>query len=211
MLTLNLSHFGVAYGGIPAIVDLSIELKSATVAAVSGVLGAGKSTLLRAIQGRIRHSGEMQITVDDKVCNEVAIVSPVERHLLKADTSVYQFILLGLLQKSWARPVYAEERILGALARCNLLEKKELPISALTPSEMRLAELAQLFVQNPKIILIDEPDVHSVGVDPNFLRCLSSWVKEYGTIALVAVAEVVDPSHFDRIIPLSNGHLQAVA
>lgn len=209
MLKLSLSHFGVSYSGIPAIVDLSVELTSATLAAVSGVLGAGKSSLLRAIQGRIRHSGEMNITDGDKICNDVTIASPIERHMLKAETSVYQFVLLGVLQKSWTRPVYAEERIIGALARCNLLDKKDLPISALTPSEMRLAELAQLFVQNPKIILIDQPDVQMNLINSDYLKCLSSWVKEYGTIALVAVADAVDSTHFDQVIPLSNGHLQA--
>ena len=129
--------------------------------------------------------------------------------MLRAETSLYQFVLLGLMQKSWTRPIYAEDRIIGALARCNLLNKKDLPISALTPSEMRLAELAQLFVQNPKIILIDQPDVQLNLINPDYLKCLSAWVKEYGTIALVAVAGAVDPKHFDRVIPLSNGHLQA--
>ena len=211
MLKLSLSHFGVSYSGIPAIVDLSFELTSATLAAVSGVLGAGKSSLLRAIQGRVHHSGEMSITDGDKICDDITIASPIERHMLKAETSVYQFVLLGLLQKSWSRPVYADDRIIGALARCGLLDKKDLPISALTPSEMRLAELAQLFVQNPKIILIDQPDVQINLINADYLKCLSSWVKEYGTIALVAVADVVNPKHFDQVIPLSNGHLQAVA
>lgn len=210
MLKLTLSHFGVAYSGIPAIVDLSVELTSATLAAVSGVLGAGKSTLLRAIEGRIHHSGEMAITDGEKICSNASIARPIERHMLKPDTSVYQFVLLGLLQRSWSRPADAETRILNALNRCQLIEKKNNPISSLSPSEMRLAELAQLFVQNPKIILIDQPDVE-IEVNGSYLKCLSDWVKEYRTIALVAVPKVMNPKNFDRIISLSNGHLQPVA
>ncbi|EJW98851.1 ABC transporter, ATP-binding protein, partial [gut metagenome] len=178
MLTLRLSHFGVAYSGIPAIVDLSLELTSATFAVVSGVLGAGKTSLLRAIEGRIRHTGKLSITDGDTVINESAIARPIKRHLLNAETSVYQFVLLGLLQKTWSRPADADERIQKALERCCLLHKSQQPISSLSPSEMRLAELAQLFVQNPKIILIDEPEVHPNPVNSDYLSCISKWVKE---------------------------------
>ena len=209
MLTLRLSHFGVAYSGIPAIVDLSLELTSATLAAVSGVLGAGKSTLLRAIEGRIRHTGKITITDGNTTVNESAIVRPIKRHLLTAETSVYQFVLLGLLQKSWTRPADADERIRTALTRCQLLHKSHQPLSALLPSEMRLAELAQLFVQQPKIILIDEPDVHPRHISTDYLTCISDWVKENRTIALVAMEGEPDALRFDRIIPLANGHLQA--
>ena len=162
MLQLRLSNFSVAYQGIPAVVNLSLTLTAATVNLVTGVIGAGKTTLLKALSGMIGHTGSIELTEGARrfgADGAGALLQPLSRSLISPYMTVTQFLQIGLMQNTWQLPPDAGERVTDALARCRLEPLAHSPISVLTPEQYRLAEVAQLFVQQPRVILLDEPSL----------------------------------------------------
>ena len=210
MIELRLSHFGVAYNGTPAIIDLSLTFVAGTVTAITGMYGSGKSTLLRAIAGRLRHTGNMQITDGDKPCTLGCISQSVPRTLVSPHMMLNQFLHLGLMQNSWTVPADAALRLSDAMKRCGLEGCADRPLSALSAVQMRMAEIAQLLVQKPRIILIDEP-VYGRGTnaEESVLACISKWVQDNRSIAIVASTDKDDTAGFDRVVHLEHGRLCA--
>ena len=208
MLELRFSHFGVSYNGTPAVIDLSLSFLAGTVPAVTGMIGSGKSPLLRAIAGRLRHTGDMTITDGDRPCTLGCISQSVPRTLVSPHMKLSQFLHLGLMQTSWIVPADAAERLDEAVRRCGLEDCVDRPLSGLSPLQLRMAEIAQLLVQRPRIILIDEP-VYGRGsnAEESVLTCISKWVKDNRTIAIVASTEQGDCAGFDRIVHLEKGRL----
>ena len=82
------------------------------------------------------------------------------------------------------------------------------PISVLTPEQYRLAEVAQLFVQQPRVILLDEPSrCLSAESATSVLTCISKWVRDTRNIAVVAAEGVIPAANVDRILTLERGKL----
>lgn len=211
MLQLRLSNFTVAYQGIPAVVDLSLTLTAATVNLVTGVIGAGKTTLLRALSGMVGHTGSIELTEGARhYVSEGAgeIRQPLPRSLVSPYMSVSQFLQLALLKNAWQLPPDASERISDALTRCRLESLAHSPLSVLTPEQYRHAEVAQLFVQQPRVILLDEPSRRlSLESASSVLTCISKWVRDTRNIAVVADDGRIPADGVDRIFTLDHGRL----
>lgn len=211
MLQLRLSNFNVAYQGIPAIIDLSVTLTAATVNLVTGVLGAGKTSLIRAISGAIGHSGGMELREGISTYDQRSIIQPPPRRtLVSPHMNVTQFLQLGLMKHAWQLPPDTNERIRDALERCDLTSLAYSPLSSLTLTQMRLAETAQLFAQQPRVILLDESsDRLAKTSEASVLTCISKWVHETQSIALVASESRTLPINVDRVLTLESGRLLA--
>ena len=192
MLQLRLSNFSVAYQGIPAVVNLSLTLTAATVNLVTGVIGAGKTTLLKALSGMIGHTGSIELTEGARrfgADGAGALLQPLSRSLISPYMTVTQFLQIGLMQNTWQLPPDAGERVTDALARCRL-------------------EVAQLFVQQPRVILLDEPSrCLSAESATSVLTCISKWVRDTRNIAVVAAEGVIPAANVDRILTLERGKL----
>ena len=208
MLQLRLSNFNVAYHGIPAIIDLSVTLTAATVNLLTGVIGAGKTSLIQAISGAIGHSGGMELTEGQHACDQKSILQPLPRTFVTPYMTVIQFVQFGLMHNAWKLPRDAKDRISEALERSHLTALAHSPISSLTPSQMRMAELAQLFVQQPRVILLDEPSTQlSSQSQKSVLTCISKWVHDTRNIALVASESPRVFDAADRVLTLEHGRL----
>ena len=208
MLQLRLSNFNVAYHGIPAIIDLSVTLTAATVNLLTGMIGAGKTSLIRALSGAIGHSGWMELSEGLQTFDRKSILQPLPRSFVSRDMSVMQFVQFGMMQNAWKLPHDAKERIHEALERSELISFAQSPISSLSPSQIRMLELAQLFVQQPRVILLDEPSTQlSSQTENSVLTCISKWVSDTQNIALVASDSSRAFGHVDRVLTLERGRL----
>ena len=136
------------------------------------------------------------------------MLQPLSRSLVSPYMTVTQFLQMGLMQNAWQLPPDAGERVSDALARCRLEPLAHSPISVLTPEQYRLAEVAQLFVQQPRVILLDEPSRRlSAESATSVLTCISKWVRDTRNIAVVAAEGVIPAANVDRILTLERGRL----
>lgn len=180
MLTIKNLKAGYASG--PDILhDVDIEVKPGEIVALIGPNGAGKSTVLRSIfnQTNVR-AGSIKF-IDDELTNLPA----------------YSLISLGISFVPQGRQVFStmtvkENLDMGAFAITDqkLVDKnietvlKRFPIlreklgqngGSLSGGQQQVLAIARALVQNPKLLLLDEP---SLGLSPKTMHEIFALIKE---------------------------------
>lgn len=181
---------------------LDLVLEPGEILGILGANGAGKSTLLTVLAGLGRPArGEVML---DGV--PVASLPPLARAqqialLPQADDggffgSVADFVALGHYPFGGAAPDLAPP-----LAQWELGELAARPLATLSGGERQRARLAQLAVQNARIILLDEPLTH---LDPTHQARLLAWARTEADAGRAIALTLHDPNwaacHCDRLL-----------
>jgi branched-chain amino acid transport system ATP-binding protein len=171
MEALRIQNLKKAFGGLPAINDVSLEVKAGERRLIIGPNGAGKTTLFNLLTGDLkRDGGAIQLFGD-----EIGRLATHRRvHLGLART--YQIItlfpqdtlehnvalsLLGLSRERWRMfgrvSPYFFEQARRVLAQVGLEAAAGRPIGEVAYGEKRRVEIAMALAQKPRVLLLDEP------------------------------------------------------
>ena len=170
---LLLDRLNKSYGALRVTDDVSLDVLPGEIHAVIGPNGAGKTTLIGEIAGSIRpDSGRVVLNGEDltrlpahararrgltrsfQITNLLPDFTALENVALAAqarDGSSFRFF--GQAR----REARLNERALESLASVRLAGRAHLPAGSLAHGEKRALELAIALVQNPTLILLDEP------------------------------------------------------
>ncbi|SDN41412.1 phosphonate ABC transporter ATP-binding protein [Bacillus sp. OK048] len=211
------------FEGKIALSSLSFSIKQGELVALIGPSGAGKTTLLNSIAALVPlHSGEL-------IIDNVPLTKYKKGKLFSKKIGVIrqQFDLIGplavihnvlagklsewgLFKSLFSLLVPQEKEIaIKALQRVGL-EDKLLEITAtLSGGEQQRVAMARLLVQNPEIILADEP---VASLDParadDVLTMLTKIVTEEKQTLIASLHSVeYARKYFTRIISLKNGKI----
>lgn len=203
-------------GGPPALENVSLRIDAGEFAFVVGATGAGKSTLLRLIyrdvlptRGRVVVGGR-----------DVAQLPPADvPHLRRKIGVVFQDSSLLPRKTVWENVAFALQ-VIGAsratlmrevpraLSEVGLLDKAHAYPEMLSGGEQQRAGIARAIVNNPPIVLADEP---TGNLDPatswDVMQVLSH-INARGTTVVVATHDhaVVDRLR-RRVIVLEKGRV----
>jgi branched-chain amino acid transport system ATP-binding protein len=228
---LEVEHVSVAYGEVPVLAGVSLQVDSGTVLGVIGGNGAGKTTLLDAIAGEVDHDGQVRLGGRD-----LAGASPAARAALGLGRSLQSGSgvdaltvaeCLALAQDRWVRPrslTAAALRIPAAriadtdvrlraellAADAGLLEWLDTPSGDLSTGLRRRLELHMAATHLPSVLLLDEPTSGVASAEIGGLADLVRSLAERG-----AAVVVVDHDHdfiaavADQAIELVDGRVVA--
>jgi branched-chain amino acid transport system ATP-binding protein len=190
--SLRVSGVSVAYKGVMALAEVSIELTVGEVVGLIGPNGAGKTTLLNAISGFTRISSG-QVHVDDRLATNLSpqvlsrygIVRTFQQVATFPDLTVRENIELGALvaghSRRRARAVAAH--LARELALSDDLDQRA---SALPHGDERRLGIARGLAAEPRLLLLDEP---AAGLNDresdDLAEMLRSVVPEYGCGILI--------------------------
>lgn len=162
-----------SYGGVRAVDSVSLEVPRAGLFGLCGLNGAGKSTLFNVLAGSARvDSGTVSIDGNDatgwsamrRARSGVARTWQTVR--LAHGRSAVDNVAVACLGNSgqWVlgsvwRPqaAAARERAWGALDRLGIGHAGDQLVDGMTLETQRLTELARALVNDPKVLLADEP------------------------------------------------------
>ncbi len=208
--------------GTEALNEVSFEVEKGLFTVILGPSGAGKTTLLRVINGLVKPS-DGDVTVDgieviDANYRKIrTLVGMVFQHFnLVGNLSVIKNVLSGSLgthQKWWSNlflfPKSHQIKALDLLDRVGLLDKAYNRADELSGGEQQRVGIARAMMQEPKVLLADEP---VASVDPtnsrNILSLLRDMCKEKNVTVLCSLHQVDLALQFsDRIVGFVDGKL----
>jgi manganese/zinc/iron transport system ATP- binding protein len=165
---LHVEDLTVAYRHAPVLWDIDVDVPPGVMCAVVGPNGAGKSTLLKAalglvepVAGHVRFLGVPYARARQRVAY-VPQRSSVDWDFPATALDVVEMGLYGRL--GWFRRPGRAERAaaLAALAAVEMADFAARPIAELSGGQQQRVFIARALVQQPEILLLDEP---MAGVD----------------------------------------------
>ncbi len=221
---IELAAAAKRYDGLAALEPLTLRIRRGERVAILGPSGAGKTTLLSLVAGELPpSSGAVRVNGQDlaqmrpgrELARQVGLIH--QQFDLVPNLSAMQNVLVGRigewgLVRSLVSLVWPQERqlALAALARVGIADRAPLRAGRLSGGEQQRVAIARLLVQDPAIILADEP---VASLDParaeEVLRLMVGIARD-GDKTLVASVHLVDLArrHFTRLVGLRNGAVQ---
>ncbi|MCU0848920.1 MAG: energy-coupling factor ABC transporter ATP-binding protein [Spirochaetes bacterium] len=216
----ELSKINFSYHGtIPAITDVSLDVRKGEMLAVIGQNGSGKSTLLQIMcallmpsSGKIRFRGK-EITgkaLRDRDFNRffrsrVGIIFQNSDVQLFCPT-VLDELMFGPLQTD-IPPGKAMERCSEAMEMLGIERLADRPVHMLSGGEKKKVAIGSVLTMNPEVLLLDEP---TGGLDlgtESFLTDLMLSLHEAGKTIVIATHDLELIGHLEpRIAVMSENH-----
>ena len=199
-MVLKIENLSVELEGEEILRDVSLEIPRGEVHILLGPNGSGKSTLLKAIMGLGNLEVRGKIYLDGEDITALPVDERARRGIgmaLQRSPVIPELSLEGLLTKTQEKygTKDLEEKI-DALQCRHLLDRGV--NQNFSGGEMKRSEMLQLLVQDPRLVLVDEPES---GVDMVNINVIGEALKR-----LLKTGKVVERNKSALVIT-HTGHI----
>jgi branched-chain amino acid transport system ATP-binding protein len=185
MAILEVRNVSKRFGGLQALNDVELEVEAGTVHAIIGPNGAGKSTLLNCFVGRltpdtgtIRFNGTSLLGLKPYQINQVGVARVFQTPELFGDLKVLDNVMISAFAKrdgafrinAWEAVEdrwEVRDKAHGVLQDVGLVDRRKTIANNLSRGDKRRLELAMCLVQEPRLLLLDEPTAGMSRADTN--------------------------------------------
>lgn len=211
---IEINNLDKSFQDVHAVNDLSLRVKEGELFAFLGVNGAGKSTTISIMCGMLAKDGG-KVFIDSKdvdkdmreITKELGVVfqnTVLDAKLSVKDNLTSRAALYGITGKE------AKQRI-AHLAE--LLEFKDIlnrTFGKLSGGQKRRVDVARALLNNPKILILDEP---TTGLDPEARKALWSVVtslrKNRNMTVFLTTHYMEEAADADYVVILDSGKISA--
>lgn len=207
--------YGTGEGRVEALKGISLSIKEGELVAIVGASGSGKSTLLnilgvidRATKGEYYFKGDKVDLYSDK---KLAILRNEELGFilqyfgLVPSYTVYENVELPLI---YAKSKKRKDKIEKMLTKLEIVDKKEKLPSELSGGQNQRVAIARALINNPSIILADEPTgALDKDTSNQVMAMLKSLNKEGKTVIIITHDENIS-KECDRVINFEDGQVK---
>ncbi|MBK5933040.1 amino acid/amide ABC transporter ATP-binding protein 1 (HAAT family) [Rhodovulum imhoffii] len=222
---LEVKGVGKRFGGLQALGDVNLSVAENTVHAIIGPNGAGKSTLLNCLVGKlipdtgsVMFDGQSVLGRKPHEINQMGISRVFQTPEIFGDLTVMENMLIPCFAKrdgafrlhpfeTVANERALNERALQMLEDLNMAEKRHMHAASLSRGDKRRLEMAMCLVQEPRLLLLDEPTAGMARADTNNTIDLLKQIKETRDITMAIIEHDMHVvfSLADRITVLAQG------
>jgi len=225
---LQIDDVHKSFAGLHALADINLDIRRGETHAIIGPNGAGKSTLLNVCIGRLEPSrgkvlfeGTELTGKQPHEINQLGVVRVFQTPEIFEDLTVLENVMIPMLAKrdgAFSLTAFSrmdeeddiEYEAIGRLESLGLGGHLNHIASSLSRGDKRRLELAMGLVQQPKLLLLDEPTAGMARADTNATIDLLAGIKLFGlTIVIIEHDMHVVFSLADRITVLAGGRVIA--
>ena len=217
MNTLVIKHLKKSFGDRTIFNDVSFTLPEKGLFVVVGESGSGKSTLLEMVAG-----------LDTNYGGEILVLGKELKQMREGDISDFRLSKIGFIRQNYdilplenvfnnvALPLRGsnlgnkaiKQKVKEALYNCNLLDKEKQVSSSLSGGEKQRVALARALVNNPSIVLADEPTGALDGKNAEIIYELLAKIAKTRLVLLVSHDLERSKRYGDAILFLEEGGIR---
>lgn len=193
---LEIKDITVEYGSKRILDNVSFSLEEGQWLMIAGPNGAGKSTIVKALSGGCPYTGRIMLDGTDISALKASALARRLGFLAQSHEVTYSFTVrevVAMGRYAYSRGVFngasAEDtaEINKALEATGLTELAGKSVLTVSGGELQRTFLAQLFAQNPKIIVLDEPTNNlDLMYQKQIFELIELWIKG-GNRAVISV------------------------
>jgi len=209
-MKIEINNLCKSYGSKEVLKNVNLQIDEGMFGFL-GPNGAGKTTLMRVLTTLIsKNSGEVKIdgiNISDKKAVRSIIGYLPQDFSMYPSFSVYEAMdyiaLLCEINNKKTRKIIIEE----LLCKVNLEKNMRTKVKALSGGMKRRLGIAQAMINNPKVLIIDEP---TVGLDPEERVRFRNMLRDFseGKIVILSTHIVEDvESTCENIAVLKSGEI----
>lgn len=169
---LKIKKLTVHYGPLPALKEVSLEIKRGEIVALIGPNRAGKTTLLLTLSGILETTeGKIFFEEEDitnlkphKIVSKGMVHVPQGRHIFPT-LSIFDNLMIGAYMKRKEKEVIREDLEWIYQLFPKLRERKDQRAGTLSGGEQQMLAIGRALMGRPKFLMLDEP---SSGLAPIF-------------------------------------------
>jgi branched-chain amino acid transport system ATP-binding protein len=178
---LEVGQLSVAYGGIQAVRELSLEVGAGEMVCLIGANGAGKTTTLKAISGLIApKSGSVhfdgqplaRLPAHEVARHGLALV-PEGRGVFPRMSVVENLMMGAYTRRDRAEIARDLDHVFALLPR--LTERRTQLAGLLSGGEQQMLALGRAMMARPRLLLLDEP---SMGLAPLMVQAVFDIIRQ---------------------------------
>ena len=212
-MLLDLDHVSKIYGDLHALDDLNLSVPQGQWLAVVGSSGSGKTTLMNILgcmdtpsQGSVRLQGRpledlSQSQLADVRKNVIGLV--FQKFYLVPHLTALENVMVAQYYHS----VVDEDQAMKALDRVGLADRARHLPSQLSGGEQQRVCVARALINEPKLILADEPTGNLDEANERIVLDLFRQLHDQGTSLIVVTHDALVASCAQREIMLNHGVL----
>ncbi|MBB3289075.1 branched-chain amino acid transport system ATP-binding protein [Rhizobium sp. BK347] len=198
-------NLNVFYGAIHAIRDISLQVQKGEIVTLIGSNGAGKTTTLGAIS-RLLPLKSGAITFDGRSLNgcaphevvKLGLAHVPERRRIFGDLTVLENLEMGGFTVSSKAEISRRiDKMLELFPR--LAERRKQFGGTLSGGEQQMLAVARALMQDPQLLLLDEP---SMGLPPLFVERIFDLIQDVNKTG-VTIFLVEQNAHMRSVLPIA--------
>lgn len=211
---IKIQRLSKSFGDIHAVNQLSFKVKQGELFAFLGVNGAGKSTTISIMCGTLPKDSGVVI-IDGKnidkdlkeITRELGVVfqnSVLDGFLSVRDNLMSRAALYGIHGKK------AKQRIAELAELLDFSDLLKRTVGKLSGGQRRRIDVARALLNNPKILILDEP---TTGLDPQTRKMLWSVIekcrRDFGMTVFLTTHYMEEAADADYVVILDKGQIAA--
>ena len=225
MSILEVKNVSKSFGGVKANVDISMSVEQGSIVGLIGPNGSGKTTLFNSIvgthpidNGSIRFNEKEVSHLPIPVVAKLGLLRTFQQTRIYGKLNCVDNMLIshkpnndGIFSVFSKVPKELNEKAENLLNFVGLYQKRKLRAGDLSFGQQKLLELAMALMNEPKMLLLDEP---TAGINPTLINGIIDRLikvnKEFGITLLVIEHNMkVIMSLAQSIFCLAHGKLLA--
>jgi ABC-2 type transport system ATP-binding protein len=202
------------YDKVAAIEDVSFTVEKGEIVGFLGPNGAGKTTTMRILTGFLPpSSGTARVAGHDILTNSLQVRRRIgylpEAVPLYTDMKVAAYLEFVAEVKGLERR--ERRRSVGQIMeKCRIVDVQRMLIGSLSRGYRQRVGIAQALLNNPEVLILDEP---TVGLDPQQIIEIRQLIKELSGQSTIILSTHILPEVSmvcQRVIIINDGHIIAV-